>query len=208
MKKPLAAVATTFATSIAAATLLAACGGGSSSPDTGTGTVIAPLSVYAGSWQAPCDDHELDSVTLSAKANGTLEVITKAEYFVASNCSGTPLATQTTSANASISFTGSADSPVKFTTGGATTTVKLDKVNVAIPSYKTLITGSGVQYLVELGQAKWCFNLGASSRSCILDTGTEPASATSGGMYINGNTLYLLSLANGTWVPDEIYTRK
>lgn len=202
MKKPLVL--------LLASTLLAACGGGSSSPDTGTGTgtVIAPLSAYAGIWQAPCDDHELDSVTLSAKADGTLEVVTKAEYFVASNCSGAPLATQTTSANASISFTGSADSPIKLTTGGATTTVKLDKVNVAIPPYKTLLTGSAVQYLVEQGQAKWCFSIGASSSTCILDTGTEPASARSGALYVNGNTLYLLSLANGTWVPDETYTRK
>ena len=189
--------------------MLAACGGsGGDSSGSATGTVTAPLSVYAGTWQVPCDDHELDSVTLTAKADGTLEVVTRAEYFATSNCSGTPLATQTTSANASISFTGSADSPIKLTTSGATTTVKLDKVNVAIPSYKTLITGSAVQYLTELGQAKWCINFSASSRSCILDTGTEPASATSGAMYINGNTLYLLSLANGTWVPDETYTRK
>ena len=204
MKTPLALLLTS--------TLLAACGGGSSSPDTGTGTgtgtVTAPLSVYAGAWQAPCDDHELDSVTLSAKADGTLEVVTKAEYFLASNCGGTPLATQTTSANASITFTGSADSPIKLTTSGATTTLKLDKVNVAIPAYKTLLTGSAVQYLIEQGQGKWCFSIGSSSSTCVLDTGTEPASATSGAMYINGNTLYLLSLANGTWVPDETYTRK
>lgn len=203
MKKSL----TIFAASIAASTMLAACGGGGSS-GSDTGTVTAPLSVYAGTWQVPCDDHELDSVTLTAKADGTLEVVTKAEYFATSNCSGTALATQTTSANASITLTGSADSPIKLATGGATTTVKVDKVNVAIPSYKTLITGSAVQYLTELGQAKWCINFSASSRSCILDTGTEPASATSGAMYINGNTLYLLSLANGTWVPDETYTRK
>lgn len=156
----------------------------------------------------PCSDHELDSVTLSARADGTLEVVTRAEYFVASNCSGTPLATQTTSANASIAFTGSADSPVKLTASGATSTVKVDKVNVAIPSYKTLITGSGVQYLTELGQAKWCISFSSTSRSCILDTGTEPASATSGAMYISGNSLYLLSLANDTYVPDEVYTRK
>ena len=198
-----------LATCIAASTMLAACGGGGSdSSGSATGTVTAPLSVYAGTWQVPCDDHELDSVTLSAKADGTLEVVTKAEYFATANCSGTALATQTTSANASITLTGSADTPVKLSTSGASTTVKVDKVNVAIPSYKTLITGSAVQYLTELGQAKWCINFSASSRSCILDTGTEPASSTSGAMYISGNSLYLLNLENGIYVPDEVYTRK
>ena len=197
-----------LATCIAASTMLAACGGGSDSSGSATGTVTAPLSVYAGTWQVPCDDHELDSVTLSAKADGTLEVVTKAEYFATANCSGTALATQTTSANASITLTGSADTPVKLSTSGATTTVKVDKVNVAIPSYKTLITGSAVQYLTELGQAKWCINFSASSRSCILDTGTEAASSTSGAMYISGNSLYLLNLENGIYVPDEVYTRK
>ena len=193
---------------LVSSTLLSACGGGGSSSGSDTGTVTAPLSVYAGVWQAPCDDHELDTVTLNARADGSLEVVTKAEYFVASNCSGTPIATQTTSANPSIVLTGSSDSPIKLSAGSPTTTVKLDKVNVTVPSYKTVITGAGVQYLVELGQAKWCFSMGGSSRTCILDTGTEPASSTSGGMYISGNTLYLLSLSNGTYVPDEIYTRK
>lgn len=203
MKKSL----TLCAASIAASTMLAACGGGGSS-GSDTGTVTAPLSVYAGAWQVPCDDHELDSVTLTARADGTLEVVTKAEYFATSNCSGPALATQTTSANASITLTGSADAPIKLSSSGATTTVKVDKVNVAIPSYKTLITGSAVQYLTELGQAKWCINFSASSRSCILDTGTEAASSTSGAMYISGNSLYLLNLENGLYVPDEVYTRK
>lgn len=193
---------------LASSTLLAACGGGGSSAAPGNGTATAPLSVYAGMWQAPCDNHELDTVALNARADGSLEVVARAEYFLASNCSGTPVATQTTSANPSIVLTGSSDSPIKLNAGSATTTVKLDKVNVSVPSYKPLITGPGVQYVVELGQAKWCFNLGGSSRNCIPDTGAEPASATSGGIYISGNTLYLLSLSNGTYVPDEVYTRK
>ena len=112
---------------------------------------------------------------MSAKADGTLEAGTKAESFLASNCSSTPPATQTTSANASMRLTGSADSPVKLSTNGATTTAKLDNAHVAIPPYQTLMTGSAVHYLTEQGQAKSTHaNKGYGLLKAILGTFPHP----------------------------------
>ncbi|MCC7645972.1 MULTISPECIES: hypothetical protein [unclassified Janthinobacterium] len=193
---------------LASSTLLAACGGGGGGSSTDAGPSAAPLSVYAGNWQTPCDDHELDSLTITAKSDGSLEVATKSEYFLMANCSGTPVATQTTTANPTVTYTGSADTPVKLSDTGATTTVRLDKINVTVPSYKLAVTGSGVKYGIEQGQGQWCFSTSATSSTCIHDTPAEPATTNAGGIYISGNTLYLLSPVGNTYIADESYTRK
>lgn len=192
---------------LACSTLLAACGGGGGS-STDAGPSAAPLSVYAGNWQAPCDDHELDSLTITAKTDGSLEVVSKSEYFLTTNCSGTPVATQTTTANPTVTYTGSADTPIKLSNTGATTTVRLDKINVTVPSYRLAVTGAGVKYGIDQGQGQWCFSTSATSSTCIHDTPAEPARTTAGGIYISGNSLYLLSQVGNTYIADESYTRK
>ncbi|MBB5367201.1 MULTISPECIES: hypothetical protein [unclassified Janthinobacterium] len=194
----------------ACSTLLAACGGGgsdSSSPVNNT-PALTPLSVYAGTWQSPCDDYEIDTLTLSNKADGSLEVTIKAEHFQSASCAGAPIATQTTTTNPSISYLSTADTAVQAGIGKPPTTTRIDKVNINIPPHNVVVTGPGVQRVVESGQAKWCFNVNSTSRTCIDDPGTTTAQASTGGMYISGNTLYLLSPTGPTYTVDEFYTRK
>lgn len=98
-------------TTVAAASLLAACGGGGDDTVAGNGAVVAGTAdAYAGTWKAPCENTE--EVTLAAAPAEVLKVSTTIAlakvsdtrlsavytwtyYRAGSNCTGTPVATQT-----------------------------------------------------------------------------------------------------------------
>lgn len=190
---------------LTSSTLLAACGGGASTPAEQT---AAPLSVYAGSWQTPCQDKALETMTITSKADGSLEIADKIEHFDTADCSGTPFATQSPSATSSISYGSTAEVQVQLNPAGATTATRIDKITLNSPAYTNVFTGKDLRYSVELGEPSWCVIHPDRPRSCVADASAEPASTQTGGLYLQGNKLYLLLPDAAVYKTNFVLTRK
>ena len=187
--------------------LLAGCGGGSS--DAGNSSAGSALASYVGTWQAPCDDHEREIMVVAAKADGSgaMELTSTTETYLKADCSGTLLGTESMTAKISATPDGVADVLVKLTENGAATHVRIDKLNLSIPTYAFNVTGPGVQYVKKDGKQQWCIEYEGGS-TCLLDEGMRPAQTIQGGVLLRDNNLYTFSHNGTSYVPDTLYVRK
>ena len=202
MKKLLAVLAGS------AAALLTGCGGGGSS-DAGNSNAGSTLAPYVGTWQAPCDEHERQTLVVTAKADGSgaMELTYTIETYLKTGCSSTLLGTETMTAKMSATPDGVADVLVKLTENGATSTVRIDKLNLSMPAYAFNVTGPGVQYVKKDGKQQWCIEYDGGS-TCLLDEGMRPAQTIKGGILLRDNKLYTFSHNGTSYEPDMLYVKK
>ncbi|WP_409028139.1 hypothetical protein OX462_07865 [Janthinobacterium sp. SUN098] len=189
--------------------LLAGCGGGGGSSDAGNVNAGSTLAPYIGTWQAPCDEHERQTMVVAAKADGSgaMELTSTTETYLKTGCSGTLLGTETMTAKITATPDGVADVLVKLTENGAASNVRIDKLNLSIPAYSFNVTGPGVQYVKKDGKQQWCIEYEGGS-TCLLDEGTLPAQTIKGGIVLRDNTLYTFSYNGSSYVPDMLYVKK
>lgn len=192
--------------------LLAGCGGGGGDAgSSGAGAIgtTPALAAYVGTWQAPCDSHERETmvVTLKGDGSGALEFAPTTETYLKADCSGTLLGTETMSAKISAAADGTADIQIKLTDNGAATSVRIDKLNLSIPAYSFSVTGPGVQYVKKDNKQQWCIDYEGGS-TCLLDEGMRPAQTVAGGIFLRDNNLYTLVKDGGTYVPDMLYVKR
>ncbi len=187
--------------------LLAGCGGGGS--DAGNANAGSTLASYVGTWQAPCDEHERETMVIAAKADGsgTLELTSTTETYLKTDCSGTLLGTESMSAKISATPDGVIDVLVKLTENGTASNVRIDKLNLSIPAYGFSVTGPGVQYVKKDGKQQWCIDYEGGS-TCLLDEGMRPAQTIKGGILLRDNKLYTFSHNGTSYVPDMLYIKK
>ncbi|MCC7701046.1 hypothetical protein IGS59_02260 [Janthinobacterium sp. GW460P] len=189
--------------------LLAGCGGGGGSSDAGNVNAGSTLASYVGTWQAPCDEHERQTMVVAAKTDGSgaMELTSTTETYLKTGCSGTLLGTETMTAKITATPDGVADVLVKLTENGAASNVRIDKLNLSIPAYSFNVTGPGVQYVKKDGKQQWCIEYEGGS-TCLLDEGTLPAQTIKGGILLRDNNLYTFSHNGTSYVPDMLYVKK
>lgn len=204
-----------FMFAVVASAGLSACGGGGG----GSGDVappvqqapVFPLAAYIGTWAGDCANHEMDTVTITRPA-GSLDTIILAfrtEYFSGANCTGTILATETQSADASATYAGTADSSIVFTQGATAVAAKVDRVTASLPQHTRSIVGPGVVHTVVNGQAQWCINYGGGNSTCVRDDGTYAAqTGVAGGLHARGNEFFELSPSGNLYVVNQRFTKK
>lgn len=206
---------------LASSTLLAACGGGGggdavSSPATSsvnpapvTPAPTKSLANYVGTWQTVCSSNQLETDVLTANADGSLSFTFKIDYFLAgSNCTGTPIATQTANMSQTLTYNSTIDASVRLGIFNPETKIQLDKLDVTTPSYKNLMSGPGVESVVEDGQAKWCIHQDSTSRLCFKDEGEKPGGKSTAGFYVQDNTFYQISGIGTLFRVNQTLTRK
>lgn len=192
--------------------LLAGCGGGGGDAGNSNAGAIGgtpALAAYVGTWQAPCDGHERETmvVTLKADGSGSLEFTPTTETYLKAGCGGALLGTETMSAKISASPDGVADILLKLTDNGAATSVRIDKINLSIPAFTFSVTGAGVQYVKKDGKQQWCIEYEGGS-SCLLDEGMRPAQTVAGGIFLRDNNLYTVVKSDSGYLPDMLYVKK
>ncbi|MDX8124508.1 hypothetical protein SKZ59_22285 [Janthinobacterium sp. GMG2] len=189
--------------------LLAGCGGGGGSSDAGNSDAGSTLAPYVGTWQAPCDEHERQTMVVTAKADGSgaMELTSTIETYLKTGCSGTLLGTETMTAKMSATPDGVADVLVKLTENGAASNVRIDKLNLSMPAYTFNVTGPGVQYVKKDGKQQWCIEYEGGS-TCLLDEGIRPAQTIKGGILLRDNKLYTFSHNGSSYEPDMLYVKK
>jgi hypothetical protein len=162
-----------------------------------------------GNWSADCNNHQIDSATISSPSANTLTIKTQTDYYAAANCTGAIVATETESADITATYVDTVDSSVVFTNGATATPTKVDRVTASAPQRNRLITGTAVNHVVVNGQAQWCINYGGGSQTCIMDDGTYAAqSGVSGGLFLQNNVLYELSPSGSLYVINERFNKK
>lgn len=189
--------------------LLTGCGGGGGSGDAGNINAGSTLASYVGTWQAPCDEHERETMVIAAKADGSgaMELTSTTETYLKTGCSGTLLGTETMSAKITATPDGVADVLAKLTENGSASNVRIDKLNLSIPAYSFSVAGPGVQYVKKDGKQQWCIDYEGGS-TCLLDEGMRPAQTIKGGIFLRDNNLYTFSHNGTSYVPDMLYVKK
>lgn len=194
-----------------AAALLTGCGGGGGSTQqlAGDSGATSPLAAYIGTWQAPCDGHERQTMVVAAKADGSgaMELASTTETYLKAGCSGTLLGTETMTAKITATSDGVVDVLVKLTENGAASNVRIDKLNLSIPAYSFNVAGPGVQYVKKDGKQQWCIEYEGGS-TCLLDDGMRPAQTIKGGILLRDNNLYTFSHNGTAYEPDMLYVKK
>lgn len=169
------------------------------------------LAAYLGTWMTPCEWHSRDIVTIteSAGSETTAHIAPKTEYYATVNCEGPVIATESLSASIIAVHYGKVSSAIVFEEGTPSVPAVVDMISVSLPAYSMSVTGSAVTQTVNGGQAQWCIDYGDGSSTCVDDPGFTPAQGPeNGGLYANGNKMYLLSPAGSIFYADAAYTRK
>ncbi|MGK5032791.1 hypothetical protein [Janthinobacterium sp. MDT1-19] len=81
---------------------------------------------------------------------------------------------------------------VQLSPAGATNATHIDKITISSPAYTSVFTGKDLSYCVELGQRAWCITHPDKPGFCAAERGPVPAMTQTGGMYLQGDKLYLL----------------
>jgi len=219
----------------ATATMISACGGGGGGGDSGGGAgagagtvpvagsgstggsdagVVAPggtapankLAAYVGTYAAACNDHEKYNVSITSPSNNTLTIATRTDFYAGTNCTGAIIATANDGADVTASYVETVDTIV-FTSTDTPVPAKVDKVTSSIPVHTRSVTGTAVTRLTTDGQPQWCIDFGAGAKTCILE-GTFPAqTGAAGALFMQGSTLYELSLKGTVYVANKRYTK-
>lgn len=191
--------------------MVSACGGGGNGGDNSSAPQAPTnrLAGYVGNWSADCSDHAMDSATITSPSANVLTIKTRTDYYAGSNCTGAIIATQTDSADVTATYVDSVDSSVVFTKGAAATPTKVDRITASLPQHTTSVTGTGVNRVIQGGQAQWCIAFSGGNQTCVWDEGTyAAASGVSGGLFLQNNTLYELSPNGSQYVINDRFTRK
>jgi hypothetical protein len=195
----------------AAVVVLSGCGGGGGDGGGSTAAppaaTTSPLDAYAGTWASACADHAVSTLVI-ARAAGTGDAITvgnKTDYYANADCTGSIVGTVTQSADATATHTGTVDASITPAAGTAAISVKVDKLTANLPQHTLAVTGSGVTHTT----GQWCIAYANGTSTCIKDEGTYPAqTGVTGGLALQGNTLYDLTASGSAWGVDGVFTKK
>ncbi|MFD2365936.1 DUF4214 domain-containing protein [Pseudoduganella sp. GCM10020061] len=169
------------------------------------------LAAYLGTWTTPCEWHSRDVITIteSPGSETTAYIAPKTEYYATENCEGPVIATESLSASIIAVHTGKVNSAIVFQEGAASVPAAVDMISVSLPAHSTYVMGTAVTQTVYGGKAQWCIDYGGGNSTCIDDPGFTPAQGPeNGGLYVNGNTIYLLSPVSSIFYADAAYTRR
>jgi len=206
---------------------LGACGGGggdaapaaaagAASPVTATppASVTPPasaatLAAYAGTWYGPCQGRLQDMAALAPAPGGAnaLALRLVRNFHAADGCAGTAVASETLSADFSLTYGSTAAAAAVLTPGTAATQVTLDLVTIAIPAYTRSRSGVAVTTTTANGVIQWCINY-AEGPVCTTDSGPQAAASAPGALYLDKGDLILLSPVSGGYVTDARYTKE
>jgi FKBP-type peptidyl-prolyl cis-trans isomerase FkpA len=168
---------------------------------------ISPLAKYAGTWYGPCQGRLQDTATVStASAANTLQFKLVRNFHDAIGCTGTPIASETLSADFSLAYTSTATASAALTPGVAASPVALDLVTIAIPSYTRTRSGPAVTTTLENGVRTWCIAY-SDGPVCSADSGAQPAASAPGALYLDNGELVLLSPVGSGYAADARYTK-
>lgn len=202
--------------------VLGGCGGGSGGGTT-TATSVAPpvtvtpapapaptpaLATYAGTWYGPCLGRIQDVATLSPAAGGAnaLQLKLARNFHATDGCPETVLATETLSADFSLSYGSTTTAGAVLVPGAAAVQVALDLVTIAIPAYTRARSGAAVTTSTANGVNTWCIAY-PDGPVCSADPGLQPAASAQAALYLDNGELVLLSPAGGSYVADVRYSK-
>lgn len=201
---------------------LAGCGGGGDSSSTSAGAPATPpqapspavverLGSYIGTWSSDCLNHELETASIVRTPGSTdsINVSLKTEYFSASNCSGSLLATETETGVFTAKYVATVNSAIVFAANASAVPATVDQVTASRTQSTKSVIGPGVVHTIKNGQAQWCIDFGGGNSTCIWDMGTQPAeSGGTGALFIQGSDLYVLSPSGSVYAVDSKFKRK
>ncbi|MFC5462308.1 FKBP-type peptidyl-prolyl cis-trans isomerase [Massilia niabensis] len=166
------------------------------------------LAKYAGTWYGPCQGRVQDTATLAMDAGGAnaLQLKLVRNFHDASGCSGTALASETLSADFSLTFTSTALATAVLAPTAAPVQATLDLVTIAIPAYTRTRSGPAVTTTVDNGVRNWCIAY-SDGPVCSLDAGQQPAASAPSALTLDQGELVLLSPAGGGYLADSRYTK-
>lgn len=166
------------------------------------------LAKYAGTWYGPCQGRVQDTATLAMDAGGAhaLRLNLVRHFHDANGCSGTPLASETLSADFSLTFASTTLATAVLAPNAAQVQASLDLVTIAIPAYTRTRSGPAVTTTVENGVRSWCIAY-ADGPVCIADAGQQPAANAPGALALDQGELVLLSPVTGGYLADSRYTK-
>jgi FKBP-type peptidyl-prolyl cis-trans isomerase FkpA len=170
----------------------------------------AALASYPGTWYGPCAGRLQDMATVSPAEGGAnaLQLKLVRNFHAANGCEGTPIATETLSADFTLSYISTTSSAALLAAGAAVTQVPLDLVTISIPAYARTRSGPAVTETVENGVRRWCIAY-ADGPVCTNDTGLQAAANAPSALYLDKGDLVLLS-PSGTagYIADVRYTKE
>jgi FKBP-type peptidyl-prolyl cis-trans isomerase FkpA len=166
------------------------------------------LANYAGTWYGPCQGRLQDTATLTTDPGGAnaLRLNLVRNFHAADGCAGGPIASETLSADFSLTYGSTAAAAAVLTPGTAATQVTLDLVTIAIPAYTRSRSGTAVTTTTTNGVLQWCINY-AEGPACTTDTGPQAAASAPGALHLDKGDLVLLSPVSGGYVADARYTK-
>ncbi|MBC3918110.1 hypothetical protein H8L32_11530 [Undibacterium sp. CY18W] len=186
--------------SVVTAMLLAACGGGSggSAPATvaPVDTSSGPLSKYAGIWNQGCQNHEIETTTITATSGGSaLSMAQKIEYYENLNCTGAIVATGTYTSPILVAqhVRTEANATVKMLTG-ETVASSVDVVNATANGAVVNFVGSAVSSSVVNGKTTWKFVF----KDTTITRTIEVSSGSVQGAFMlrNGELFFIQAIGN------------
>jgi hypothetical protein len=203
MKKTLALICTTT-------TLLSGCGGG------GGGTTAAPLpppvalplAAYVGEWAGECTEHQRDGVLIKAVGNNALSLTARTDYYDKADCSGAIIATERSSADIAVTYVSSVDSSVALGPGVAAKTIKVDQVNVVVPTSTTTLSGSAVSTVTQNGVQLQCVSYSNGERACANTQGSQVGGSGPGGLYTTATDMYTLISSGSGYTFEQRFSKK
>ncbi|MGX4641881.1 FKBP-type peptidyl-prolyl cis-trans isomerase [Massilia sp. SYSU DXS3249] len=163
---------------------------------------------YAGTWYGPCQGRVQDTATLSTASGGgdALQFKLVRNFHDAIGCSGTPIASETLSADFSLTYTSTKTATAVLAPSTAQVQVPLDLVTIAIPAYTRTRSGPAVTATLENGVAGWCIAY-SDGPVCTTNAGQLPAASAPGALYLDKGELVILSPVGGGYLADTRYTK-
>jgi FKBP-type peptidyl-prolyl cis-trans isomerase FkpA len=170
----------------------------------------AALSNYTGVWYGPCQGRIQDTAAFALAPGGAnaLGLNLVRNFYNADGCAGTAIASETLSADFTLSYGSTTSAAAILVQGTAATQVTLDLVTIAIPAYTRTRSGPGLTTTTAANGARtWCIAY-ADGQVCTADTGLQAAASAPGALYLDKGELLLLSPSGGGYVADGRYTRE
>jgi hypothetical protein len=172
------------------------------------GGVAKDLSPYVATWQAPCSDHVLGTLTVRASAStDTLELETGTEYYDLPSCAGAVVATLRRTPAATATFGGEDEGPLRGPRPGETIIVRFDRFTVATPVQTTSVVGPTVRVVGAPGTRGWCFDH-SSGTSCVEDPGAQQATVRELDLLLSASQLSVLTFDGSLYERSAPYTRR
>ena len=168
------------------------------------------LAAYAGTWYGPCQGRLQDTATFSMASGGAnaLQLKLVRNFHAADGCAGTAIASETLSADFSLTYGSTTTAAAVLASGTAAAQVTLDLVTIAIPAYTRTRSGPSVTTTTAAnGLRTWCIDY-PDGAVCTSDAGQQAAASSPGALYLDKGDLLLLSPVSGGYVADGRYTKE